>query len=113
MSIASKVHLLVACFSKLYRWPNQKQCVEFHLEKGTDSFGNINELLEVISCDDDQRKSLEKRHKLQITEKVNAFYEDQRGPHVSKCLAVVAPLTSSDQMFMLRSETQLLSILEV
>ena len=42
-----------------------------------------------------------------MTEEDYAFYEDQRGPQVSKCLDAVLSLTSLDQMFVRRSDTQL------
>ena len=55
----------------------------------------------------DQRRRLEREHKLRMTDEDFSFYTDQKGRRAEKCLDVVIPLTSSDQMFIRRSETQL------
>ena len=64
-------------------------------------------IFDIICCDSDQRKRLEKKHKLRMTQQEYTLYEHYGETRVTKCLDVVVPLTSSDQMYTWRLETQL------
>ena len=107
LTIASKVQFLVACFSKLNRWLKQKRRAKSFLQKETEFFPNVDELFDVVCCNGDQRKHLQKSHILQMIEEDYAFYEAQRESWVATFLDVVLPSTSLDQMFIWWSDTQL------
>ena len=53
-----------------------------------------------IFCEDNQwRRELEKKYRLQMTQDDFLFYEDQKGPKKARCSRLEEPLTSSDLRF--------------
>ena len=78
LTIASEVQFLVAYFSKLDQWLKEMRCAKSFLQKETEFFSNVNKLFDVICCNGDQRKHLQKNHTLQMIEKNCVFYEAQR-----------------------------------
>ena len=106
LTISKKLQNLVTSFSILDRWSKKKRGKAF-LAKEAELLSNVDELFDVFCDDVDQRRRLEREHKLRMTDEDFSFYADQKGRRAEKCLDVVIPLTSSDQMFIRRSETQL------
>ena len=66
---------------------------------------HIDKLFDVFCNDNEQRRRLEKDHKLRMTDEDFVFYEDQKSRCIGKCLDVALPLISSDQKFIRRSES--------
>ena len=104
LTISKKVQALVVAFSKLDRYPKKKRGASF-LEKEAEFLSDIDKLFDVFCNDNDQRRRLEKDHKLRMTDEDFVFYEDQKSRRIGKCLDVALPLTSSDQKFIRRSES--------
>ena len=104
LTISKKVQALVVAFSKLDRYPKKKRGASF-LEKEAEFLSDIDKLFDVFCNDNEQRRRLEKDHKLRMTDKDFVFYEDQKSRRIGKCLDVAWPLTSSDQKFIRRSES--------
>ena len=98
LTISKKVQALVVAFSKLDRYPKKKRGASF-LEKEAEFLSDIDKLFDVFCNDNEQRRRLEKDHKLRMTD------EDQKSRRIGKCLDVALPLTSSDQKFIRRSES--------
>ena len=102
LTISKKVQALVVAFSKLDRYPKKKRGASF-LEKEAEFLSDIDKLFDVFCNDNEQRRRLEKDHKLRMTDEDFVFYEDQKSRRIGKCLDVALPLTSSDQKFIRRS----------
>ena len=105
LTISKKVQTLVVAFSKLDRYPKKKRGASF-LEKEAEFLSEIDKLFDVFCNDNEQRRRLEKDHKLRMTDEDFVFYEDQKSRRIGKCLDVALPLTSSDQKFIRRSESR-------
>ena len=104
LTISKKVQALVVAFSKLDRYPKKIRGASF-LEKEAEFLSDIDKLFDVFCNDSEQRRRLEKDHKLRMTDKDFVFYEDQKSRRIGKCLDVAFPLTSSDQKFIRRSKS--------
>ena len=63
---------------------------------------DANDLFDIFCKDSSQRRELEEKFLLQMTQKDHEFYEDQKGPRNVKCLSSIDPLTSSDYRFQRR-----------
>ena len=94
----------MVAFSKLDRYPKKKPGASF-LEKEAEFLSDIDKLFDVLCNDNEQRRRLEKDHKLRMTDEDFVFHEDQKSRRIGKCLDVALPLTSSDQKFIRRSES--------
>ena len=77
------------------------------LEKKEEFLSDVDWLLDVFCNDHEQRRSLDKEHKLRMTDEDYAFYEDQNGQRIEKCLDVALPLTTSNMKLIPRSESKL------
>ena len=104
LTISKKVQALVVAFSKLDRYHKKKRGASF-LEKKAEFLSDIDKLFDVFCNDNEQRRRLEKDHKLRMTDEDFVFYEDQKSRRIGKCIDVALPLTSSDQIFIRRSES--------
>ena len=82
----------MVAFSKLDRYPKKKRGASF-LEKEVEFLSDIDKLFNVFCNDNEQRRRLEKDHKLRMTDEDFVFYEDQKSRHIGKCLDVALPLT--------------------
>ena len=82
----------MVAFSKLDRYPKKKRGASF-LEKEAEFLSDIDKLFDVFCNDNEQRRCLEKDHKLRLTDEDFVFYEDQKSRRIGKCLDVALPLT--------------------
>ena len=94
LTVSKKVQALVVAFSKLDRYPKKKRGASF-LEKEAEFLSDIDKLFDVFCNDNEERRRLEKDHKLRMTDEDFVFYEDQKSWRIGKCLDVALPLTSS------------------
>ena len=74
-TISKKVQSFVNCFSALDRWSKKKRGEAF-LQKEKEFMSTIDEIFDVFSADDKQRRILEKQHGLKMTDDDYAFYKD-------------------------------------
>ena len=104
-SISKKIQALIKSFTRLDRWSKKKRGESF-LSEESEFLSKVDKLFDVICIDEDQRRCLEKKHGLRMTDDDYSFYNDQKGQRIGKCLDSVVPLTSSDKLFMRRSYNQ-------
>ena len=88
LTISKKLQNLVTSFSILDRWSKKKRGKVF-LAKEAEFLSNVDELFDVFCDDVDQRRRLEREHKLRMTDEDFSFYADQKGRRAEKCLDVV------------------------
>ena len=67
LTISKKLQALVVAFSKLNRYPKKKRGASF-LEKEAEFLSDIDKLFDVFCNDNEQRRHLEKDHKLRTTD---------------------------------------------
>ena len=83
------------CF---YRVLNCKPFAPKHatLPPHHDGFSDVEKLFDIFWEDNQQRRELEKKYRLQMTQDDFLFYEDQKGLREARCLHLEEPPTSSD-----------------
>lgn len=89
-------------FSHLLKYPKKKQGKTFFSK--LELFVNgIDQLFDIFCHVSSKRRALKVQHKLRMTTDDFAFYEDQKGPRVGRCLPFVKRMTSSDVLFRRRA----------
>lgn len=105
LTISKRIQILVSSFSALDRWSKKKRGDTF-LKKESEFMEDVTQLFDVYCADAEQRQQMEKEYRLRMTEDDFAFYNDQKGHRIGRCLDAVIPLTSSDNLFIRRTSSQ-------
>ena len=60
---------------------------------------DVEKLVDIFCEGNQQRRELEKKYRLQMTQDDFLFYKEQKGPQKARCLRLGEPLTSPDLQF--------------
>lgn len=81
--VVSRIQKLVKDFRKIDYQPKQ-------IKKGATLFQkNVKDLFDIFCSDQKQRRKVEEHHKLRMNAKDFAFYKDQKGARIGKCLNMI------------------------
>ena len=89
-------------FKAIDHYPKKKRSKPAYVTKENQFMSDANDLFDIFCKDSSQRRELEEKFLLRMTQKDHEFYEDQKGPRNAKCLSSIDPLTSSDYRFQRR-----------
>lgn len=103
LTISKKIQDLVKLFSTLDRWPKVKRNGDSFKTKVDNFMEDADVLFDVFCSDDKQRRKLESEHQLRMNDDDYAFYNDQKGDRVGRCMNEVVELSTSDQKFIRRT----------
>ena len=79
--------------------PKKKHSKSSDVVKESQFTSDVEKLFDILSKVNQQRRKLEKKHRLQMTQEDFLFYEDQKGPRKARCLCLEEPLTLFDVRF--------------
>lgn len=103
--IAQRLMELVKKFNFVDNYSVKKMgpAFERHL---SDFLEDVDDLFDIFCRDDMQRRKQEKENKLRMNESDIAFYNDQRGERVRRCIDIVQNLSPTDINFKMRLSQQ-------
>ena len=96
-AVTLRLETLAKSFKKVHSQPQNRSVSYFKLVSNFLSDADL--LFDSFCKDDKQRRTLEELYKLRMTDADFAFYKDQHGPRLAKCLSVVEKLLPSDETF--------------
>ena len=96
-TIATKIQEMMTTFSNVTRHPRKNS--EPYKKMESSFLQDMDQLFDVYSVDEQQRRQMEIRHCLRMAREDFTFYEDQRTERKRRCVDEVVPLTQSDLRF--------------
>ena len=102
LTAARKIFDVMKDFKAIDHYPKKKRSKPAYVTKENQFMSDANDLFDIFCKDSSQRRELEEKFLLRMTQKDHEFYEDQKGPRNAKCLSSIDPLTSSDYRFQRR-----------
>ena len=82
-------------FKQIEHYPKSKRGKAFQ-KKVMQFTENLDKLFNVFNKNEQQRKKMEKLHKLRMNDADWAFYHDRRGSRIGKCYSVNKEYSQSD-----------------
>ena len=76
--------------------PKKKRSKPLNVAKESQLMSDVEKLFDMFCEDNQKRRELEKKYRLQMTEDDFLFYGDQKEQRNARCLHLEEPLTSSD-----------------
>ena len=98
-AVALRLETLAKSFKKLHSQPKNRRKSDNYSKLVANFMADVDNLFDIFCKDDLQRRKLEELYKLRMTESDFAFYNDQKGPRLAKCLNVAEKLLPSDETF--------------
>ena len=98
-AVALRLETLAKSFKKLHSQPKNRRKNDNYSNLVANFMADINDLFDIFCKDNQQRRKVEEKYKLRMTESDFDFYNDQKGPRIAKCLNVVEKLQPSDKTF--------------
>ena len=106
LTVAKKIFNMMTEFKAVDHYPMKKRSKPLYAAKESQFMSDVEKLFDIFGEDNQRRRELEKKYRLQMTQDDFLFYENKKGPRKARCLRLEEPLTSSDLQFRKRIDNK-------